>query len=83
MIVSYFPGRIRLRFNELKNPVVGEQALARIQAVPGITRVELKPLTGSLLIEFDIKTLPPEKLFETGKRELAKFNITLELPNNP
>jgi copper chaperone CopZ len=83
MVVSYLPGRIRLRFKELKDPEIAGRAIGQIRCVPGITRVEVKPLTGSILIEFDPKILPPEKFVETGKRELEKLNIKLDLPDKP
>ena len=78
MIVSFVPGRIRLRFKELKNKGVGEQVYARIKAIPGIIAVEIKPLTSSILIEYDTAVLPTEKLFEQGREELAKARIRLE-----
>jgi hypothetical protein len=80
MIVSYSPGRIRLRFKELKNGKTAELVLRRLVETPGITRVEVKPLTGSLLIEFDITALPPAELIASGKRELEKLGLHLELP---
>jgi copper chaperone CopZ len=80
MIVSYSPGRIRLRFKELKESKTAELVSDRIGEVPGITRVEVKPITGSLLIEFDTKILPPAELMARGKRELEKLGIHLELP---
>ena len=80
MIVSFVPGRIRLRFKELKESAAAENARTRIRETPGITRVEINPLTGSVLIEYDPAVLPTEKLIENGKQELAKFNIKLELP---
>ncbi|WP_010258642.1 HMA2 domain-containing protein [Treponema primitia] len=81
MIVSYSPGRIRLRFKELRDPKIAELASKRIENTPGITRVEIKPLTGSLLIEFDIAVLPPAELMVLGKQELEKLGIHLELPD--
>ncbi|MDR2093903.1 MAG: ATPase P [Treponema sp.] len=83
MIVSYIPGRIRLRFKELKDPLIGNMALARMRAVQGITKVEIKAATGSILIEFDTDILPPEKLLETGKKELEKLGIKPDLPLFP
>jgi len=80
VIVSFVPGRIRLRFNELKENAAAETAKARIMDTPGITAVEVNPLTGSLLVEYDQALLPTEKLIETGKQELAKFGINLDLP---
>jgi hypothetical protein len=80
MIVSYSPGRIRLRFKELKDSKTAELVLKRLGETPGITRVEVKPLTGSLLIEFDEEALPPDKLMAAGRQELEKLGIPLDLP---
>jgi copper chaperone CopZ len=80
MIVSFCPGRVRLRFRELKNAATAALAKARIGETPGVTAVEVNAITGSVLIEFDTAILPPEKLLETGRRELAQFNIALDLP---
>ncbi|MDR3171806.1 MAG: ATPase P [Treponema sp.] len=83
MIASFTPGRIRLRFKELKNPSIVEQVRDKIKNIPGITTIEIKPLTGSILIEYDTKTLPTEKLLEMGREELAKVNIEIEIPKLP
>jgi copper chaperone CopZ len=77
MIVSFCPGRIRLRFKELKDKTAAETAGARIRETPGITRAEVNAVTGSVLIEYDTQILSTEKLLEAGRRELAKFNIGL------
>jgi copper chaperone CopZ len=78
MIVSFVPGRIRLRFKELKNQTVCNQVYDRIKDIPGIIAVEIKPLTGSILIEYDVKIISTEKLFKMGREELAKVHIILE-----
>jgi copper chaperone CopZ len=83
VVVSFVPGRVRLRFKELKNGAAAERAKARIEEVPGITKVEVNPLTGGILIEYDPAVLPPEKLAEAGGRELAKLSIKLEIPGLP
>jgi hypothetical protein len=80
MIVSYSPGRIRLRFKELKDSKTAELVSGRLRETPGILSVEVKPLTGSLLIEFDAAALPPEELMAAGKRELEQLGVHLELP---
>ena len=77
MIVSFYPGRIRLRFKELKDTAAAALVQARIKATPGITGVEINTRTGSLLIEYDTLILPTEKLLEMGKNELAQLNIEL------
>jgi copper chaperone CopZ len=78
MIVSFVPGRVRLRFKELKNKGITDVVYARIKDIPGITTVEIKPLTGSILIEYDVNILPSEKLFALGREELAKASIRFE-----
>ena len=79
MIVSFVPGRIRLRFKELKESEAAESVKARIKETPGITKVEINQLTGSILIEYNPAVLPTEKLIEGGKQELAKLGINLDL----
>ena len=80
MIVSFCPGRVRLRFRELKDKTTAETASARIRETPGITGVEVNARTGSILIEYDMQALPTEQLLEIGRRELAQFNIVLDVP---
>ena len=80
MVVSFVPGRIRLRFKELKTPATAEDVKARVAETPGITKVEINPVTGSILVEYDPEILPTEKLIETGRRELAKLGIKPDLP---
>jgi hypothetical protein len=80
MIVSFCPGRIRLRFKELKDKALADTAGARIREMPGIRTVDINALTGSILIEYDARILPAEKLFETGRQELAKLNIAFNIP---
>jgi copper chaperone CopZ len=83
MLVSFTPGRIRLRFKEVKKPSIAEQVRDKIKNIPGITTIEIKPLTGSILIEYDTKTLPTEQLLKMGRAELAKVNIEIEIPKLP
>lgn len=80
MIVSYSLGRIRLRLKELKNPIAAVTVKKRLSEIKGITGVEINVLTGSMLINFDPKILPPETLFAKGKKELEKYGIRLEMP---
>jgi len=78
MVVSFTPGRVRLRFKELKDAAAAEAVKTRIKETPGITKTEINPLTGSILIEYDLKILPTEKLLEAGRGELAKLGIKAE-----
>jgi copper chaperone CopZ len=82
MIVSFCHGRVRLRFKELKDNAVAALAQARIKETAGVTSVEINARTGSLLIEYDERVLPAQKLIETGKRCLEELNIELDIPEN-
>jgi copper chaperone CopZ len=78
MVVSFTPGRLRLRFKELKEDVIAENVKTRLSEAPGITKVEINKVTGSILIEYNQTILPTEKLIETGKQDLANYNIKLD-----
>ena len=80
MIVSYAEGRVRLRFKELKNRITALAVEKYISKINGITAVEIKTSTGSILITYDPEILPTEKLFDEGKKALNKLGIELELP---
>ena len=79
MIASFVPGRVRLRFEELKNPTAAEGVKERITQTSGVKTVSVNPTTGSILIEYDPAIIPDEKLAETGKEELAKLGIELDM----
>jgi hypothetical protein len=59
MIVSFIPGRIRVRITELKGRDLPE--LPRPQ-LPGLKSLTLNPLTGGALIEYDPQTLSTETI---------------------
>ena len=64
---GFVPGRIWLRFKELKKHLdLAQDLKARVLAIPGITKVEMSPVTGSILIEYDAKVLSTERLIEIG-----------------
>jgi hypothetical protein len=71
MIVSFVPGRVRLRLPELKNQRLAGELLPKIRAIPGVKAAEIKTLTGSLLIEYDPSLISTEGLLEQG-RALAR-----------
>jgi hypothetical protein len=57
-VVSYFPGRIRLRVDKLKHdPGFAAAVQEKLQDVPGIKKLEVKESTGSILVVYDKKTL--------------------------
>jgi len=52
-IAHYAPGRVRLRVARVKTDAAFAARLERgLVAVPGVRSVRLRPLTGSVLIEF-------------------------------
>ncbi len=53
IVASFIQGRVRLRHDLLKDPVLTADFLPMLKAFPGIIKVEHKTLTGSLLIEYD------------------------------
>jgi Heavy metal associated domain 2 len=60
-VVHAMPGRIRLRVDKVKgNPAFAQKAQNKLGRVPGITQVEAKPLTGSVLIYYDAAALLAE-----------------------
>lgn len=60
-VVHAMPGRVRLKVDKVKgNPAFALKAQARLGRVPGIKRVEAKPLTGSVLIYYDAAALLAE-----------------------
>ncbi|MDR3174899.1 MAG: heavy-metal-associated domain-containing protein [Treponema sp.] len=75
MIVSFVPGRLRLRLPELKNQDLAGELLPQIQAVPGIKTVEIKTLTGSLLIEYDPSVISTKRLIELGRAIARRVGI--------
>ena len=57
-VVHAMPGRVRLRISKVRdNPAFAQKAQDKLGRVPGIKRVEVKPLTGSVLIFYDAAAL--------------------------
>lgn len=68
--VHYVPGRLRIKTPALKRaPAAAAAGQARLAALPGVTAVEVNPLTGSALIHF-IDAGEPGRLW-TVMRELG------------
>lgn len=63
-VVSFLPGRVRLKVEALKRDAVFAQAVRDdLGAVPGIREVDIKGATGSVLIRYDRKAVSsPESL---------------------
>lgn len=57
-LAHYAPGRLRLRVARIKaDAPFAARLQGRLAAVPGVRKLELRPLTGSVLIEFAADTL--------------------------
>jgi hypothetical protein len=59
MMVSSLKGRLRLRGRRLKNAATATRAGTALENLPGVTRVTLNQVTGSLLLEYDPTRLDP------------------------
>lgn len=62
LVTSFFPGRIRLRAAIFKNEELCEKARKILSKSDAVKKIEHNPLTGSILLEYDIKKVPMEKL---------------------
>jgi hypothetical protein len=72
-VVHILPGRLRLRFRSLKGrPAVAATLESHLGDVEGISRVEVNPLTGSLLLQFDPRRLRSPELLHALSAALGK-----------
>jgi hypothetical protein len=56
-VVHAVPGRIRLKVAQVReNPALANQIQNRLTAIHGIYKVEVNPLTGSVLLLYDAQT---------------------------
>lgn len=62
IVTSFFPGRIRLRAEVFKDPVIVEECLKILNSSDAITKVSNNFTTGSVLLEYNPKKIPVEKL---------------------
>ncbi len=62
-IIHHIPGRIRIRIgNDIAAllPEEGLNALGAVSRLPGIENFRVKPLIGSILVEYDQEVFAPE-----------------------
>jgi hypothetical protein len=72
-VVHALPGRVRVKVAQIKgNPELARQAREKLAGVPGIREVEANPLTGSVLVLFDLATMAAEAIEPLGA-VLAEF----------
>jgi len=77
-IVSALPGRVRLRAAKFKrDPELARRASEKLAQVPGIQKVETNPLTGSMLVLFDLAQVAGEAIEPLGA-VLAEFFPEIE-----
>ena len=63
--VHQLPGRLRVRLPITKgNPALAEKLASRIHALEGITSVAANPVTGSLLIRYDVSVTNAAACFD-------------------
>ncbi len=60
-------GRVRIRHPALRNESVAALAEARMKTIAGVNSVECNPVSGSVLILYDSKAIPKERLFAIGE----------------
>jgi hypothetical protein len=64
-LVHHVPGRLRLRSASLRGDGRGsERARHDLASVEGVISVAANPCTGSLLVEYDIAVLRPDKIID-------------------
>ncbi len=66
-VVSYTPGRLRLRVERGKRTsAVYDDLRGLLDTLPGVTGVEITPTTGSVLVNYDPSTLDVAHLLHLG-----------------
>jgi hypothetical protein len=57
-VLHFIPGRVRLRVSRLKQEgEIAQQVHNAFSRVPGITGVDINPVTGSVLLHYDTKAV--------------------------
>lgn len=72
-VVNILPGRMRLRFKALKGcPDTAGTLQSHLGSVDGISRVEISPLTGSLLLHYDPQALSSPEFLDAFSEAMGK-----------
>lgn len=80
-VVHFMPGRVRLRVEDLKGmPELVRKVQSALGAVPGVERVEVKTLTGSIVIEYNAQSIRSTESREALSKVLTTFFPTLDVP---
>ncbi len=64
---SFVDGRVRIRHPALRREPVLRLARQNMEAINGVHAVEGNSLSGSILITYDSKAIPRERLFAIGE----------------
>ena len=63
---SFMDGRVRLRHPALRDERVAQLTRDGIAAIPGVLSVDVNPLSGSALLQYDSRALSKDHLMEMG-----------------
>ena len=64
---SFVDGRVRIRHPALRHEAVVRLAQEKMGTITGVHSVEGNCVSGSILITYDSKTIPRERLFAIGE----------------
>lgn len=79
-VLSFVPGRIRLRVDLLKGAKdLARSVEQRLAQVPGILRVEVNPVSASLLVGYDRRRLAEADAIEALGEALRELFPQLDL----
>lgn len=81
LVSSFFPGRIRLRAPIFKDDEICSKALSILETSDAVKNVERNSATGSILLLYDTKKVPLDKLapmqnfFMALAKEAERFDL--------
>jgi hypothetical protein len=73
-IVHFIPGRVRLRIEKVKRvPQFADNIKQQLNPIPGIRNIDIKELTGSVLIEYDKQALTSQQSLDALTKALQNL----------
>lgn len=82
-ITSFIDGRIRIRHRALRNSNTGSKVQDFLRKTAGVKKVEINATTGSLLLEYDPKTLSRADLIQLAGQLKDVVGDEEEEPEQP
>lgn len=80
-VVHFIPGRVRLRIKDLKTmPALAEQVRSAFAGVPGIRCVDIKALTGSVVVEYDAGAIRCAESLDALSKALSTLFPASDVP---